>query len=375
MTSHEVWFAIPSASVERCRDVLPKWREMGYKTAVLQNRERGEIPADVTVWSDHYPGWPGSINILARDVVPRSAPIIVSGGDDMLPDPNVPARDIAAQFLERFPDTFGVMQPHGDDFLETAQFCGSPWLGRAWCDRMYGGTGPMFQGYVHHGADDELFWVARCMGALWSRPDLSQYHDHFLREGEAPPQWWVEAVEKNDERDTLHFIARAAHFFPGHEPIGGEPRFDRELFQRTYTRRAEKHWEAKYGSRVGTIDPATEKMAAALGRCARDGFERICIFGAGKHTRRLAGALMAPPVRVLAIIDDNPELRGTTLWNYPIVSADEAVAMRPEAIVVSSDAFEERLVEAARPIAERTGATVVRLYGADEAAPVAERVA
>src|SRR5262245_31422690 len=115
MKHSEVWFAIPSASVDRCRAVLPKWRDMGYKIAVLQNRERGEIPADITVWYDYYPGWPGSINILARDIVPRSAPIIVSGGDDMLPDPNHTAEQIARQFLERFPDTFGVMQPHGDD--------------------------------------------------------------------------------------------------------------------------------------------------------------------------------------------------------------------------------------------------------------------
>lgn len=364
MPEPEVWFAIPSASVDRCRKVLPVWRKMGYRTAILQNRERGDVPADVSVWFDYYPGWPGSINILAREIVPASAPIIVSGGDDMLPDADHSAQEIAAQFLERFPDTFGVMQPHGDDFLETAQFCGSPWLGRAWCERMYQGSGPMFQGYVHHGADDELFWVGKCLGALWTRPDLTQYHDHFLREGEVPPQWWVDAVEKNDERDTLHFIARAAHFFPGHEPVGGAPTFDRDMFRREYTRRAEKHWEARYAPKgAANPDPADRRMIRALEECAREGYQRVCIYGAGKHTRRLGGALMTPPVRVLAIIDDNPELHARLLWNYPIVSPDESVHLRPDAIIVSSDTFEDRLVTAAESVAERVGSQVIRLYG------------
>lgn len=368
MSDHEVWFAIPSASVDRCRAVLPAWREMGYKVAILQNRERGEVPADLTVWSDHYPGWPGSINILAREIVPAAAPIIVSGGDDMLPDPNVPAHEIAAQFLERFPDTFGVMQPHGDDFLETSQFCGSPWLGRAWCDRMYAGSGPMFQGYVHHGADDELFWVARCLGALWSRPDLTQYHEHFLRNDEAPPEWWVEAVEKNDEADTLHFIARAAHFFPGHEPTGDHAPFDRALFAREYTRRAEKHWESRYApKRDAGPDPAAARMTGALEACAREGLGRVCVYGAGKHTRRLGEALMAPPVDVLGIIDDNPALTGSSLWGYPILSGSAAAALGPEAIVLSSDTIESRLAEAAEAIAGPIGARVIRLYAGDDA--------
>ena len=68
----EVWFAIPSASVERCRLRLPAWRERGYRIAILQNEERGDIPADITRWSDRYPGWAESINILCRDIVPAS---------------------------------------------------------------------------------------------------------------------------------------------------------------------------------------------------------------------------------------------------------------------------------------------------------------
>lgn len=371
MKDHEVWFAIPSASIDRCRQVLPRWKDMGYKVAVLQNREKGDIPADITVWSDHYPGWPGSINILARDIVPASAPIIVSGGDDMLPDPNHTAQEIAAQFIERFPDTFGVMQPHGDDFLETSQFCGSPWLGRNWCNRMYQGSGPMFAGYVHHGADDELFWVAKCLGALWSRPDLSQFHEHFLRTGEKPPQWWIDAVEKNDEADTLHFIARAAHAFPGHTPTGEHAPFDTDLFKREYTRRAENHWQSRYApAGESRNDPADKLMTKALDDCAQQGHKRVLIYGAGRHTKRLTASLMAPPVNLIAIVDDNPDLAGTFLWNYPVVSRDDALTLRPDAVIISSDTFEDALAESAAPLAA-VGADVVRLYETDTATAAA----
>src|SRR5262249_54265870 len=110
MGEHQGWFAIPSASPDKCRKVLPALRAMGYKIAVLQNQARADIPADLVVWSDTYPGWAESINILARQVVPRDCPVIVSGGDDMLPDPSQRAGELARQFLGRFPDTLGVMQ-------------------------------------------------------------------------------------------------------------------------------------------------------------------------------------------------------------------------------------------------------------------------
>jgi hypothetical protein len=173
----------------------------------------------------------------------------------------------------------------------------------------------------------------------------------------------VDAVEKNDEADTLHFIARAAHFFPGHAPIGEHEPFDRELFRREYTRRAEKHWASRYAPKASAgPDPAGVRMAEAMEACAAEGRTRVMVYGAGKHTHRLGEALMSPPVEVVGIIDDNPALAGRSLWGFPIVSGASASGLRPDAIVVSSDTIEARLAEAAEAIAGPIGARVVRLY-------------
>lgn len=361
MPRPEVWFAIPSANPEKCRRTLPKWREKGYKVAILQNHTRGDVPADLVVWSDTYPGWPESINILHREIVPKDAPIIVSGGDDMLPDPDHTAEELAEQFLERFPDGFGVMQPHGDTFMQARQYCGSPWLGRGFCRRMYRGSGPMFGGYRHNWADNELFWVAKGLGVLWERPDLSHFHEHFTRTGEAPPDYWTKAVATSDRADVQLFVARSWQHFPGHEPVGGAPVYDPGVFQRESRGLAEMYWLTRYGFAAGKGSPQ-ERLHAALESCAARGLRRVAIYGGGTHTRAAAMCLMRPPVEIVAIIDDGPALRGSRMWNYPVVTGAEASALALDAVVLSSNSMEDELARAAEPLA-RAGVEVVRLYG------------
>jgi hypothetical protein len=365
MNRPEVWFAIPSANPEKCRRSLPVWREMGYKVAVLQNRERAEIPADIVRWSDSYPGWAGSINILCKEVVPTSAPIVVSGGDDMLPDPSKTAQQIAEEFLEHFADspggTFGVMQPHGDSY-DPPTVCGSPWLGREWFTRMYRSGGGMCGAYRHFWADDELYWVSRCWSALWIRPDLKQHHEHFFRTGEAMPGYWKANVQGNDARDTQMFIARHAMGFPGHEPItpiAGRG-FDASVFAKYYTQRAETHWRSHFAH--SGPSPADERMRETLAACKQRGIERVVLFGAGQHTRKCAQALLDPPVRVLGIVDQNPKIVGTRIWNYPVISIEQALELRPQAVVLSSDSAEDRLAVAAQPMVG-AGIELVDLYG------------
>ncbi len=361
MSVPEVWFAIPSASPERCRRVLPEWHRMGYKTAVLQNFERGEIPADLTVWSDTYPGWPASINILCEKLVPRNAPIVVSGGDDMLPDPNHTAQELASQFMRRFPDAFGVMQPHGDDFLGARTFCGSPWLGRGWIDRAYNGAGPMPAMYRHNWADNELYWVAKCLDALWERPDLSQRHEHFSRTGDAAPEYWTRNVARNDRDDVQTFIARAWQDFPSCAPADGSRRFNRELFRSEYRNTAEAYWISRYGQQLVTSD-AEARVRAAMLECRAQGRTVIGIFGAGTHTRALGPLLMDPPVCVSCIIDENPALAGRSLWNYPIVTPAQAATLGLDAVILSSQTMEDALERASQPILAQ-GVPVIRLYG------------
>lgn len=356
----EVWFAIPSASVERCRETLPRWRAMGYRVAVLQNRERGEIPADLCVWSDTYPGWGESINMLCRHVVPRSAAIVVSGGDDMLPDPNKTADELATEYFQRFPDGMGVMQPSGDDFMWSRNYCGSPWFARAFFTTMYRGRGPMCGAYRHNWADYELYWVARCRGMLWMRDDVTQFHAHFSRDGAESPEWWNRAVRDTDRRDCELFLTRKYLAFPGHEPTTPCRPFDESELLRHEQGVAEWRWNRSYSPHALANAPA-DRMTRAIESCAQKGLTPVAIYGAGTHTRKAAHALAEPAAPIACIIDDDPRRHGSTLWGYPIVSAEGASAMGARAVILSSDMFEQKLWDNAACLRE-AGIEVIRLY-------------
>ncbi len=364
MRTSEVYLAIPTANAANCRRHLPRWREMGYNIAVLRDSatsdQAEEIPADIVVWVERYMGWAASVNYLCREVIPASCQVVVTGGDDMLPDPNHTAEELASQFLDRFPDTFGVMQPHGDEFLQARNYCGSPWLGRAWCEKMYGGKGPLWPGYWHNWADNELFWLSKCMGVLWERPDLSHHHVHFSREGKQPAAYWSQNVSGKDRQDVQTFIARSWLGFPEHAALGAVRAFDAELFKREYGRAPEAYWMSRYGGDAGANE-AQVRMKAALEMCAKRNQKRVAIMGAGTHTRECAAVLMEPAVKVVAIIDDNPLMHGKSLWNYPIVSVQGALELQLDAVILSSKAAENQLAASAAPLANR-GVSIVRLY-------------
>lgn len=362
--SHQVFLAIPTASVENCRRNLPAWRKQGYLIALLRDRatsnERDEILADKVCWVDKYEGWAASVNHLCRTVIPAECDLVVTGGDDMLPDPRHTAAEIAEQFVERFPDSGGIMQPQGDTFLNAQNYCGSPWIGRRWWESMYGGAGALCAAYRHNWADNELYWLARCSGKLWERTDLSQPHEHFSRRGEAPPEYWKRNVSGADQADVQTFLARAWLGFPGHEAVGSAIKFDRARFQREYPRTAESYWISRYGGAAGA-DEGTQRIADVLKMCARENLKRVAIFGAGTHTRMSGSALMEPPVEIVCIIDDNPALAGGRLWNYPIVTLEQAMKRQFDAVVLSSKSGEAQLLVASAPLAAKS-IRVLSLY-------------
>jgi hypothetical protein len=236
-----VWFAIPSCRpAAEAEPILAKWRERGYKIALLRQGE--PLEADLTIQTDHYLGWAPSINILARFIVEHDpdAEFIVSGGDDTEPDTDHAAEKIGRECREYFEEpgarkfewigaTFGVMQPTGDLKLWPGsaidRFAGSPWMGREFCRRMYGGSGPLFDGYHHMFADEELQEVATKLGVFWQRPDLIHKHMHWGRRAggarrEDIPDFLqhVNSREHWNESEAL-FNARKAAGWPGHEPI------------------------------------------------------------------------------------------------------------------------------------------------------------
>jgi hypothetical protein len=363
--SHEVWFAIPTVSPEMCRRTLPLWKAHGYRIALLQDAVRFEPPeADAVVHVDEYRGWAWAVNLLATRVVPSTASLVVTGGDDMRPDPTHSADELAEQFLRRFPDGFGVMQPHGDAYLAAKHYCGSPFFGRAWIDQMYAGQGPVFEGYYHNWCDNEIYWLARCLGALWCRPDLTHHHEHYTREGrpQGPARRRIDARDRDDCR---LFLARAWTGFPGHEPLGPARPFDPAALRDDPIRLAEAHY-VNHHARALVSEARAERFRAALVDLASRGRTRVAIYGAGKHTRALANALASPPLEICCIIDDDPSLYGTNLWGFPIVSRHHAIARGPDAVVISSDSVEPLLWERAACFRD-AGIEVVRLYRAGPA--------
>jgi hypothetical protein len=248
-----VWLAIPSKRPpELVEPTLKLWRERGYKIALAQDIGDPVIEDDIPLAAfdieigSAYPGYAVAVNTLIRAILgyDPKAEWIVTGGDDVEPDPNKTAEEIAESCNWHFGSTqsalqcgdayagkyaplqwkhfgadhtFGVMQPTGDrwgehdvkdghkfivwpDYPERCMICGqeedaprhmvgayidrvcgSPWIGRQFAARMYRGKGPYWHEYTHMGVDEELQHVAIMMGVLWQRPDLTHYHNHWGR--------------------------------------------------------------------------------------------------------------------------------------------------------------------------------------------------
>lgn len=239
-----VWVCVPSkrpaAEVTAWRDA---WRAQGYKVALWRdNGDDGNelIHAEICRHAP-YPGYALAVNHLVALALSfdKECDWIVTGGDDVLPDPNHSAEEIANQCADHFAivggtgkaRTFGVMQPTGDRWGDATgpyieRVCGSPWMGREFCKRVNRGNGPLWPGYFHMGEDEELQAVAIKYGVLWQRPDLTHYHQHwgrpkpgevlgqrdrmpkFLEHANSRPEW---------DRYKALFAERQAAGFPGSE--------------------------------------------------------------------------------------------------------------------------------------------------------------
>lgn len=214
----DIWYAVPSANKERCEGCFGLWKDRGYKTAVLIDKGRSAPKnADLVVEADPYPGYYGSFIQLCRAIGP-GAQIVITGGDDILPDPRE-AQEIGEEFLERFPDGFGVMQPLGDNMPGGETICASPWVGYGWIKRAYRGNHPVWPGYIAFFGDQELREVSKKLGVLWQRYDVNQYHHHWSRPG--GPQK-LDYQSRNDgfwAADEKLYYSRKQGGWPGHEPL------------------------------------------------------------------------------------------------------------------------------------------------------------
>lgn len=248
-----VWLCIPSARpVVEVNARMDKWRDMGYKIALWRDPPEDDVIAD-QVLVGRYPGYAVALNTLAVDVLRRDrlCDWIVAAGDDTDPDPTKRADDIARECSEYFAGrgpadrvdentvsmsisefeksrTLGIMQPIGDPWADhqgriIERIAGSPWLGREWCRRAYGGKGPLWPEYTHCFADEELQLVAQRYGVFWQRPDLSQHHDNWARARGNPadrPAFLDEANSPEHWRKyQALFNQRKADGFPASELV------------------------------------------------------------------------------------------------------------------------------------------------------------
>jgi hypothetical protein len=229
----QVYLCIPSARPGG--GTLSAWKEQGYKIAVWRDPgPSAHLPLADIIMIAPYPGYARAVNHLAREVFTRDEECewIVAGGDDTLPDLAHSPDEIAEQCTHNFGDTFGIMQPTGDRWGDDAygrahwpeapamidRIAGSPWIGREFARRMYGGLGPYWPGWHHNWLDEELKCVAEKSGVYWARRDLIHYHDHPVRKGLGWPAHLADASAEY-KRMEPKFRERKGAGFPGHEPI------------------------------------------------------------------------------------------------------------------------------------------------------------
>jgi len=212
----EVWVVWPTVSLARSDLMAAKWQENGYKVAVLVNSpldvDVDKCVCDSFIIQPNWSGFPTAVNLLCQSV---PGDVVAVVGDDVYPDPDKTAAEIREEFLQTFPDTFGVMQPIGDIFASTHLCAVSPWSGRGVIERAYGGKGPFFPGYFHYFSDEELQEVATKWGVFHQRADLTQFHDHWQRKPSHKRPAHLMTALRRHKADKLVFQKRKKENFNG----------------------------------------------------------------------------------------------------------------------------------------------------------------
>lgn len=223
----EVWVTFPTANTDAANQTLAKWHMRGYRSCVLIDPGQAKPMADDVLVRDAgpYPGYPTASNAVIRRAVELGAVIVIAGNDDIDPDPEYSAQEIAARFERYFPDYFGVMQPTGDAYGSLApdsqqRSCVSPWIGREFARRINGGHGVYRTEYQDLWDDAELWEVADRLGVLRQAPDIVQFHRHWSRGcGDHLPPALRQRICHSNQADMLTFQRRRNAGFPGYEPL------------------------------------------------------------------------------------------------------------------------------------------------------------
>jgi len=150
---------------------------------------------------------------------------------------------------------------------------------------------------------------------------------------------------------------RISHREPG-------PGADAVIADRTAPVEQARRWRAQGLAVVRLPHLLDETVGDRIDRLAREalaaGHRRIAVYGIGLHTRR-AAALFDKPGPFVGFIDD-AATPGQTVMELPVVPLDRTEAeLSPDAIILSSDVWESRMLERCRPLAER-GIEIIPIY-------------
>lgn len=124
----------------------------------------------------------------------------------------------------------------------------------------------------------------------------------------------------------------------------------------------------------GLLSPAQRLLDGALTRLARSGASRVVLYGAGRHTVRVASIVArwsrpeATP-RIVGILDDRANAPGgpvESMLGLPVVAPGRLGELGADAIVISSDEHEREMLT--RACAFACGRVVVPLYTESEPA-------
>ena len=217
-----IFVAWPTNNIARSNETAKAWAGLRYQVAVAT--ELPIPPKDICAHRvfnfTKYDGYYRSMNTVCQWLVREmKADIVVCAGDGIMPDTRYPAWGLGGMFVQKFPNGLGIMQAIGHrwqadrgpgqynfhDWPSTERRCESPWIGREFILRAYGGRGPYSDAYAQYYGDAELHDVAQKMGVLWRNENVAQRSIHWSQVGgpegtEAQHQNYVKHYENDCAR-------------------------------------------------------------------------------------------------------------------------------------------------------------------------------
>ncbi|MEO0632237.1 MAG: hypothetical protein AAFY46_16155, partial [Planctomycetota bacterium] len=104
-----------------------------------------------------------------------------------------------------------------------------------------------------------------------------------------------------------------------------------------------------------------DELVPHVERLVADGFSRVAIYGLGRHTQWRAGVFDRADLPIVGIIDDAPP-PSAEAFGLPVVTLDDAIdRLRPDAVLLSSDAWEAAMHDRAKPL-EAAGVHIRGIY-------------